>query len=51
MLERAMQTTSAKWKNMMREIAGDAHVDPSRVLYLFGSKAELFGQMPTRRQR
>jgi hypothetical protein len=35
----------------LREIAGDAHVDPSRVLYLFGSKAEPFGQTPTRRQR
>jgi AcrR family transcriptional regulator len=29
-------------KTTLRAIAGDAHVDPSMVLYLFGSKAELF---------
>lgn len=29
-------------KATLRAIAGDAHVDPSMVLYLFGSKAELF---------
>ena len=29
-------------KTTLREIARDAHVDPSMVLYLFGSKAELF---------
>ncbi|MGH3674479.1 MAG: TetR family transcriptional regulator [Mycobacterium sp.] len=29
-------------KTTLRAIAGDAHVDPSMVLYLFGSKADLF---------
>ena len=29
-------------KTTLRAIATDAHVDPSMVLYLFGSKAELF---------
>ncbi|HYZ68746.1 MAG TPA: TetR family transcriptional regulator [Mycobacterium sp.] len=29
-------------KTTLRAIAGDAHVDPSMVLYLFGSKAQLF---------
>ena len=29
-------------KTTLRAIAKDAHVDPSMVLYLFGSKAELF---------
>ena len=29
-------------KTTLRSIADDAHVDPSMVLYLFGSKAELF---------
>ena len=29
-------------KTTLRSIARDAHVDPSMVLYLFGSKAELF---------
>jgi AcrR family transcriptional regulator len=29
-------------KTTLRSIANDAHVDPSMVLYLFGSKAELF---------
>jgi AcrR family transcriptional regulator len=29
-------------KTTLRAIADDAHVDPSMVLYLFGSKAELF---------
>ena len=29
-------------KTTLRGIANDAHVDPSMVLYLFGSKAELF---------
>ncbi|WP_260743536.1 TetR family transcriptional regulator [Mycobacterium sp. SMC-2] len=29
-------------KTTLRHIAGDAHVDASMVLYLFGSKAELF---------
>jgi AcrR family transcriptional regulator len=29
-------------KTTLRDIARDAHVDPSMVLYLFGSKAELF---------
>ena len=29
-------------KTTSRAIAGDAHVDPSTALYLFGSKAELF---------
>lgn len=29
-------------KTTLRGIARDAHVDPSMVLYLFGSKAELF---------
>src|SRR6476469_1216175 len=29
-------------KATLRSIADDAHVDPSMVLYLFGSKAELF---------
>jgi AcrR family transcriptional regulator len=29
-------------KTTLRAIAHDAHVDPSMVLYLFGSKAELF---------
>jgi AcrR family transcriptional regulator len=29
-------------KTTLRAIAEDAHVDPSMVLYLFGSKAELF---------
>ncbi len=29
-------------KTTLRAIAADAHVDPSMVLYLFGSKAELF---------
>ncbi|WP_102141252.1 TetR family transcriptional regulator [Mycobacterium hubeiense] len=29
-------------KTTLREIARDAHVDPSMVLYLFGSKVELF---------
>ena len=29
-------------KTTLRAIAGDANVDPSMVLYLFGSKAELF---------
>src|SRR5689334_21997589 len=29
-------------KTTLREIARDAHVDPSMVLYLFGSKEELF---------
>ena len=29
-------------KTTLRAIAQDAHVDPSMVLYLFGSKAELF---------
>ena len=29
-------------KTTLRAIANDAHVDPSMVLYLFGSKAELF---------
>ena len=29
-------------KTTLRAIARDAHVDPSMVLYLFGSKAELF---------
>src|ERR1700687_3031468 len=41
---------AAKWrfakegyeKTTLRAIARDAHVDPSMVLYLFGSKAELF---------
>ena len=31
-------------KTTLRAIARDAHVDPSMVLYLFGSKAELFRQ-------
>jgi AcrR family transcriptional regulator len=31
-------------KTTLRAIAGDANVDPSMVLYLFGSKAELFRQ-------
>src|SRR5215475_15733309 len=29
-------------KTTLRSIAQDAHVDPSMVLYLFGSKADLF---------
>ena len=29
-------------KTTLRAIAQDAHVDPSMVLYLFGSKEELF---------
>src|SRR4029450_6369748 len=29
-------------KTTLRAIAQDAHVDPSMVLYLFGSKANLF---------
>ena len=29
-------------KTTLRAIARDAHVDPSMVLYLFGSKEELF---------
>lgn len=29
-------------KTTLRAVARDAHVDPSMVLYLFGSKAELF---------
>jgi AcrR family transcriptional regulator len=29
-------------KTTLREIARDAHVDPSMLLYLFGSKADLF---------
>src|SRR3954451_17349557 len=29
-------------KTTLRAIADDAHVDPSMVLYLFGSKEELF---------
>ena len=29
-------------KTTLRSIADDAHVDPSMVLYLFGSKADLF---------
>jgi AcrR family transcriptional regulator len=29
-------------KTTLRAIAADAHVDPSMVLYLFGSKADLF---------
>ncbi|HEX2212394.1 MAG TPA: helix-turn-helix domain-containing protein, partial [Mycobacterium sp.] len=29
-------------KTTLRGIARDAHVDPSMVLYLFGSKADLF---------
>jgi AcrR family transcriptional regulator len=29
-------------KTTLRAIAGDAHVDPSMVLYLFGSKEQLF---------
>jgi len=29
-------------KTTLRAIANDAHVDPSMVLYLFGSKADLF---------
>jgi AcrR family transcriptional regulator len=29
-------------KTTLRAIADDAHVDPSMVLYLFGSKADLF---------
>ena len=29
-------------KTTLRAIANDAHVDPSMVLYLFGSKEELF---------
>ncbi len=29
-------------KSTLRAIAGDAHVDPSMVLYLFGSKEQLF---------
>jgi AcrR family transcriptional regulator len=29
-------------KTTLRAIASDAHVDPSMVLYLFGSKADLF---------
>src|SRR3954454_11879642 len=29
-------------KTTLRAIADEAHVDPSMVLYLFGSKAELF---------
>src|ERR687897_3878801 len=29
-------------KATLREIARDAHVDPSMLLYLFGSKADLF---------
>lgn len=29
-------------KTTLRAVAGDAHVDPSMVLYLFGSKADLF---------
>ena len=29
-------------KTTLRAIANDAHVDPSMVIYLFGSKAELF---------
>ncbi len=29
-------------KTTLRAIAADAHVDPSMVIYLFGSKAELF---------
>src|SRR6478735_9868393 len=29
-------------KTTLRAIARDAHVDPSMVLYLFGSKADLF---------
>ena len=29
-------------KTTLRAIASDAHVDPSMLLYLFGSKAELF---------
>jgi AcrR family transcriptional regulator len=31
-------------KTTLRAIAQDAHVDPSMVLYLFGSKADLFRQ-------
>ena len=30
-------------KTTLRAIAHEAHVDASMVLYLFGSKAELFG--------
>ena len=33
-------------KTTLRAIARDAHVDPSMVLYLFGSKAELFRALP-----
>src|SRR5690349_3383929 len=29
-------------RTTLRSIAEDAHVDPSMVLYLFGSKADLF---------
>lgn len=48
MLRELMPTTPAKWKTTMREISGDLHVDPSRLRYLFGSKAELCAQTPTR---
>lgn len=34
--------TAGYEKTTLRAIAADAHVDPSMVLYLFGSKADLF---------
>jgi AcrR family transcriptional regulator len=39
---KARFATEGYEKTTLRAIAGDAHVDPSMVLYLFGSKAELF---------
>jgi AcrR family transcriptional regulator len=39
---KARFATEGYEKTTLRSIADDAHVDPSMVLYLFGSKAELF---------
>ena len=39
---KARFATEGYEKATLRAIADDAHVDPSMVLYLFGSKAELF---------
>ena len=39
---KARFATEGYEKTTLRAIADDAHVDPSMVLYLFGSKADLF---------
>lgn len=39
---KARFATEGYEKTTLRAIASDAHVDPSMVLYLFGSKADLF---------